>query len=169
MAHGNFTQFLAQSHNKLVNTTSIKPNDVFQLTYRATAIASISTHYAFLAELPLSYQPLTPVFFENNHINRVLQDDLPNHLRPRAQGIDNPYALNLHMLDQIDGYLKKHKEVQHLAPYIHWAKAVNLVYQYQFKEALTEYELCLDGLLYRKHPANTALPSDPISLNLVPT
>ena len=53
------------------------------------------------------------------------------------------------MLDQIDGYLKKHKEVQHLAPYIHWAKAVNLVYQYQFKEALNEYELCLDGLLYR--------------------
>ncbi len=144
-----FIQFLAQSHNRLVHKTSIKPNDVFQLTYRATAIASISTHYAFLAEIPLSYQPLTSVFFENNHVNRILQDDFPNHLRPRAQGIDNPYALNLHMLGQIDDYLKKHKEIQHLAPYIHWAKAINLVYQYQFKEALAEYELCLKGLLYR--------------------
>jgi ankyrin repeat protein len=149
LQHGNFIQFLAQSHNKLVNTTLIKPNDVFQLTYRATAIASISTHYAFLAEIPLSYKPLTPVFFENNHVNRVLQDDLPSHLRPRAQGINNPYALNLHMLGQIDDYLKKHKEIQHLAPYIHWAKAIILVYQYQFKEALAEYELCLKGLLYR--------------------
>lgn len=149
LQQGDFIQFLAHSHNRLVHKTSIKPNDVFQLTYRATAIASISTHYDFLAELPLSYQPLTPVFFENNHINRVQQDDLPNHLRPRAQGIDDPYALNLYMLGQIDDYLKKHKEVQHLAPYTHWAKAVNLVYQYQFKEALSEYELCLDGLLYR--------------------
>ena len=149
LQQGDFIQFLAHSHNRLVHKTSIKPNEVFQLTYRATAIASISTHYAFLAELPLSYQPLTPVFFENNHINRVLQDDLPNHLRPRAQGIDNPYALNVHMLGQIEDYFKKHKEIQHLTPYIHWSKAINLVYQYQFKEALTEYELCLDGLLYR--------------------
>ena len=86
---------------------------------------------------------------QNNHINRVLKDDLPNHLRPRAKGIDNPYALNVHMLGQIEDYFKKHKEIQHLTPYIHWSKAINLVYQYQFKEALTEYELCLDGLLYR--------------------
>lgn len=149
LANGNFTQFLAHSHNRLVHKTSIKPNEVFQLTYRATAIASISTHYAFLAELPLSYQPLTSVFFENTHVNRVLQDDLPSHLRPRAKGIDNPYALNVHMLGQIEDYFKKHKEIQHLTPYIHWSKAINLVYQYQFKEALTEYELCLDGLLYR--------------------
>ena len=146
---GNFIQFLAQSHNKLINTTSIKPNDVFQLTYRATAIASISTHYPFLAEIPLSYQPLTSVFFENNHVKRVLQDDLPNHLRPLAKGIDSPYDLNLHMLNQIYDYLQKHKEIHHLAPYINWAKAINLVYKYQFKEALTEYELCLEGLLYR--------------------
>ena len=45
------------------------------------------------------------------------------------------------LVDQINKYLTEHQEVGHLLPYIQWAKAINLVYQYQFKEALTEYEL----------------------------
>ena len=32
---------------------------------------------------------------------------------------------------------------------IYLCNKANLVYQYQFKEALAEYELCLDSLLYR--------------------
>ena len=37
---------------------------------------------------------------------------------------------------------------------------------------LLHHQDCYDRFYYdaiRKHPANTALPSDPISLNLVPT
>lgn len=62
---------------------------------------------------------------------------------------ETTFQLNILMVNQINKYLTEHQEVGHLLPYIHWAKAINLVYQYQFKEALTEYELCLDGLLYR--------------------
>ena len=62
---------------------------------------------------------------------------------------ETTFQLNTLMVNQIDKYLTEHKEVGYLLPYIHWIKAINLVYQYQFKEALTEYELCLDGLLYR--------------------
>jgi ankyrin repeat protein len=62
---------------------------------------------------------------------------------------ETTFQLNILMINQIDKYITEHQEVAHLLPYIHWAKAINLVYQYQFKEALAEYELCFDGLLYR--------------------
>lgn len=100
-------------------------------------------------EIPLSYQKLTQVFFDRTHVKRINQTDTRLASMVYSSTGETTFQLNILMINQIDKYLTEHQEVGHLLPYIHWAKAINLVYQYQFKEALAEYELCLDGLLYR--------------------
>ncbi|WP_173912907.1 ankyrin repeat domain-containing protein [Acinetobacter sp. Marseille-Q1618] len=144
LKHGNFIQFLAEQHNQKLKSYRISQHDTQTLTFRAMAIANTQTHFPFLMEIPLSYQKLTQVFFYKTYVKRIDQTDT----RLGSTG-ETTFHLNTLMINQIDKHLAEHQEIGHLLPYIHWAKAVNLVYQYQFKEALTEYELCLDGLLYR--------------------
>ena len=86
--------------------------------------------------------------FDKMHVKRTDQTNARLASMVCSTG-ETTFQLNILMVNQINKYLTEHQEVGHLLPYIHWAKAINLVYQYQFKEALTEYELCLDGLLYR--------------------
>lgn len=144
LQHGNFIQFLAEQHNQKLKSHHISQHNIQALTFRAMAIANAQTHFPFLMEIPLSYQKLTQVFFDRTHVKRIDQTD--TRLASMVYSSTGETTL---MLNQIDKYLTEHQEVGHLLPYIHWAKAINLVYQYQFKEALAEYELCLDGLLYR--------------------
>ncbi|WP_250540344.1 ankyrin repeat domain-containing protein [Acinetobacter pittii] len=148
LQHGNFIQFLAEQHNQKLKSHRISQHDTQALTFRAMAIANAQTHFPFLMEIPLSYQKLTQVFFDKTHVKRI--DQTNTRLASMVCSTDETtFQLNILMVNQINKYLTEHQEVGHLLPYIHWAKAINLVYQYQFKEALTEYELCLDGLLYR--------------------
>lgn len=149
LQHGNFIQFLAEQHNQKLKSHRISEHDIQALTFRAMAIANAQTHFPFLMEIPLSYQKLTQVFFDSTHVKRIDQTD--THLASMVYSStgETTFQLNILMINQIEKYLTEHQEVAHLLPYIHWAKAINWVYQYQFKEALTEYELCLDGLLYR--------------------
>lgn len=149
LQHGNFIQFLAEQHNQKLKSYRISQHDTQALTFRAIAIANSQTHFPFLMEIPLSYQKLTQVFFDRTHVKRIDQTD--NRLASMVYSStgETTFQLNTLMINQIDKYITEHKEIEHLLPYIHWSKAINLVYQYQFKEALTEYELCLDGLLYR--------------------
>jgi ankyrin repeat protein len=149
LQHGNFIQFLAEQHNQKLKSYRISQHDTQALIFRAIAIANSQTHFPFLMEIPLSYQKLTQVFFDRTHVKRIDQTD--NRLASMVYSStgETTFQLNTLMINQIDKYITEHKEIEHLLPYIHWSKAINLVYQYQFKEALTEYELCLDGLLYR--------------------
>lgn len=148
LQHGNFIQFLAEQHNQKLKSHRISQHDTQALTFRAMAIANAQTHFPFLMEIPLSYQKLTQVFFDKTHVKCI--DQTNTRLASMVCSTDETtFQLNILMVNQINKYLTEHQEVGHLLPYIHWAKAINLVYQYQFKEALTEYELCLDGLLYR--------------------
>ena len=149
LQHGNFIQFLAEQHNQKLKSHRISQHDTQALTFRAMAIANTQTHFPFLMEIPLSYQKLTQVFFDRTHVKRIDQTDTRLASMVYSSTGETTFQLNILMINQIDKYLTEHQEVGHLLPYIHWAKAINLVYQYQFKEALTEYELCLDGLLYR--------------------
>ena len=145
LQHGNFIQFLAEQHNQKLKSRRISQHDTQELTFRAIAIANAQTHFAFLMEIPLSYQKLTQVFFDRTQVKRIDQTDT----RLASMVYSSTGETTFQLVDQINKYLTEHQEVGHLLPYIHWAKAINLVYQYQFKEALAEYELCLDGLLYR--------------------
>ncbi|RZG87990.1 ankyrin repeat domain-containing protein [Acinetobacter sp. WCHAc060033] len=149
LQHGNFIQFLAEQHNQKLKSHRISQHDTQALTFRAMAIANAQTHFPFLMEIPLSYQKLTQVFFDKTHVKRIDQTDARLASMVYSSTGETTFQLNTLMVNQIDKYLTEHQEVGHLLPYIHWAKAINLVYQYQFKEALTEYKLCLDGLLYR--------------------
>ncbi len=149
LQHGNFIQFLAEQHNQKLKSHRISQHDTQALTFKAMAIANVQTHFPFLIEIPLSYQKLTQVFFDKMHVKRIDQTDAHLASMVYSSTGEITFQLNTLMLNQIDKYLTEHQEVGHLLPYIHWTKAINLVYQYQFKEALTEYELCLDGLLYR--------------------
>ncbi len=149
LQHGNFIQFLAEQHNQKLKSYHITQHDTQALTFRAMAIANSQTHFPFLMEIPLSYQKLTQVFFDRTYVKRIDQTDTYLASMVYSSTGETTFQLNILMINQIDKYLTEHHEVGHLLPYIHWAKAINLVYQYQFKEALTEYELCLDGLLYR--------------------
>ncbi len=149
LQHGNFIQFLAEQHNQKLKSHRISQHDTQALTFKAMAIANVQTHFPFLIEIPLSYQNLTQVFFDKMHVKRIDQTDAHLASMVYSSTGEITFQLNTLMLNQIDKYLTEHQEVGHLLPYIHWTKAINLVYQYQFKEALTEYELCLDGLLYR--------------------
>lgn len=149
LQHGNFIQFLAEQHNQKLKSHRISEHDIQALTFRAMAIANAQTHFPFLMEIPFSYQKLTQVFFDSTHVKRIDQTDTRLASMVYSSTGETTFQLNILMINQIDKYLTEHQEVAHLLPYIHWAKAINLVYQYQFKEALAEYELCLDGLLYR--------------------
>jgi len=149
LQHGNFIHFLAEQHNQKLNSLRISQHDTQALTFRAMAIANAQTHFPFLMEIPLSYQKLTQVFFDRTHIKRIDQTDTRLASTLNSSTGETTFQLNTLMVNQINKYLTEHKEVGHLLPYTHWAKAINLVYQYQFKEALTEYELCLKYLLYR--------------------
>jgi ankyrin repeat protein len=149
LQHGNFIHFLAEQHNQKLKSHRISQHDTQALTFRAMAIANAQTHFAFLIEIPLSYQKITQVFFDKVNVKRINQTDTRLTSMVHSSTGETTFQVNILMLNQINKYLTEHQEVGHLFPYIHWAKAINLVYQYQFKEALTEYELCLDGLLYR--------------------
>lgn len=149
LKHGNFIQFLAEQHNQKVKSHNISQHDIQALTFRAMAVANLQTHYSFLIEIPFSYQNLTSTFFEKSHLKRIDRADPHLAALVFSPTCKTNHELNILMLDQINKYLNEHKEVHHLLPYIHWAKAINLVYQYQFQAALAEYELCLKGLLYR--------------------
>lgn len=149
LQHGNFIQFLAEQHNQKLKSHRISQHDTQALTFRAMAIANAQTHFPFLMEIPLSYQKLTQVFFDRKQVKRIDQTDTRLASMVYSSTGEITFQLNILMVTQIDKYLTEHQEVGHLLPYIHWAKAINLVYQYQFKEALAEYELCLDDLLYR--------------------
>ncbi|MDM1304229.1 ankyrin repeat domain-containing protein [Acinetobacter indicus] len=149
LQHGNFIHFLAEQHNQKLNSLHISQHDTQALTFRAMAIANAQTHFPFLMEIPLSYQKLTQVFFDKTHVKRIDKTDTRLASMVYSSTGETTFQLNTLMINQIDKYLTEHQEVGHLLPYIHWAKAINLVYQYQFKEALAKYELCLDGLLYR--------------------
>lgn len=149
LQHGNFIHFLAEQHNQKLKSYRISEHDIQALTFRAMAIANAQTHFPFLMEIPLSYQKLTQVFFDSTHVKRIDQTDTRLASMVYSSTGETTFQLNILMINQIEKYLTEHQEVAHLLPYIHWAKAINLVYQYQFKEALAEYELCLDGLLYR--------------------
>ena len=149
LQHGNFIQFLAEQHNQKLKSHRISQHDTQALTFRTMAIANVQTHFPFLMEIPLSYQKLTQVFFDRTHVKRIDQTDTRLASMVYSSTGETTFQLNILMVNQINKYLTEHQEVGHLLPYIHWVKAINLVYQYQFKEALTEYELCLDGLLYR--------------------
>ena len=149
LQQGNFIQFLAEQHNQKLKSHRISLHDTQALTFRAMAIANAQTHFPFLMEIPLSYQKLTQVFFDRTHVKRIDHTDTRLASMVYSSTGETTFQLNTLMVNQIDKYLTEHKEVGYLLPYIHWIKAINLVYQYQFKEALTEYELCLDGLLYR--------------------
>lgn len=149
LQHGNFIQFLAEQHNQKLKSHHMSQHDTQALIFSAMAIANAQTHFPFLMEIPLSYQKITQVFFDRTHVKRIDQTD--TRLASMVYNLtgETTFQLNILMVKQINKYLTEHQEVGHLLPYIHWAKAINWVYQYQFKEALTEYELCLDGLLYR--------------------
>ncbi|WP_336948569.1 ankyrin repeat domain-containing protein [Acinetobacter junii] len=149
LQHGNFIQFLAEQHNQKLKSHRISQHDTQALTFRAMASANAQTHFPFLMEIHLSYQKLTQVFFDKTHVKRIDQTDTRLASMVYSSTGETTFQLNTLMINQIDKYLTEHQEVSHLLPYIHWAKAINLVYQYQFKEAIAEYELCLDGLLYR--------------------
>lgn len=149
LQHGNFIQFLAEQHNQKLKSYRISQHDTQALTFRAMAIANAQTHFPFLMEIPLSYQKLTQVFFDREQVKRIDRTDTRLASMVYSSISETTFQLNILMVDQINKYLTEHQEVGHLLPYIHWAKAINLVYQYQFKEALTEYEQCLEGLLYR--------------------
>lgn len=143
--NGNFIKFLAEKHNEKLQPYGSQKDDMSILTRKAIALANLQTHFPFLCEISLSYQKLTPVFFERNPVKRITQKN-PYLLRNNIGS--NNFEINLLIIDQINKYLIEHKELEHLTPYIHWNKAINLVYQYQFREALIEYENCLEGLLY---------------------
>lgn len=149
LQHGNFIHFLAEQHNQKLKSYRISQHDMQALTFRAMAIANTQTHFPFLMEIPLSYQKLTQVFFDREQVKRIDKTDTRLASMVYSSTGETIFQLNILMVDQINKYLTEHQEVGHLLPYIQWAKAINLVYQYQFKEALTEYELCLEGLLYR--------------------
>lgn len=149
LQHGNFIHFLAEQHNQKLKSYRISQHDMQALTFRAMAIANTQTHFPFLMEIPLSYQKLTQVFFDREQVKRIDKTDTRLASMVYSSTGETTFQLNTLMVDQINKYLTEHQEVGHLLPYIQWAKAINLVYQYQFKEALTEYELCLEGLLYR--------------------
>lgn len=149
LQHGKFIHSLAEQHNQKLNLHRISQHDTQAVTFRAMAIANSQTHFPFLMEIPLSYQKLTQVFFDRTHVKRIDKTDTRLASMVYSSTGETTFQLNILMVNQINNYLTAHQEVGHLLPYLHWAKAINLVYQYQFKEALTEYELCLDGLLYR--------------------
>lgn len=149
LQHRNFIHFLAEQHNQKLKSHRISQHDTQALTFRAMAIANAQTHFPFLMEIPLSYQKLTQVFFDKTHVTRIDQTHTRLASMVYSSTSETTFQLNTLMINQINMYITEHQEAAHLLPYIHWAKAINWVYQYQFKEALTEYELCLDGLLYR--------------------
>ncbi|PWB16994.1 ankyrin repeat domain-containing protein [Acinetobacter sp. AM] len=149
LQHGKFIHSLAEQHNQKLKFHRISQHDTQAVTFRAMAIANSQTHFPFLIEIPLSYQKLTQVFFDRTHVKRIDQTDTRLASMLYSSTSETTFQLNILMIDQINQFLNEQQEVGHLLPYVHWAKAINLVYQYQFKEALTEYDLCLEGLLYR--------------------
>jgi len=149
LQHGKFIHSLAEQHNQKLKLHRISQHDTQAVTFRAMAIANSQTHFPFLIEIPLSYQKLTQVFFDRTHVKRIDQTDTRLASMLYSSTSETTFQLNILMIDQINQFLNEQQEVVHLLPYVHWAKAINLVYQYQFKEALTEYDLCLEGLLYR--------------------